>query len=245
MRARGQAWLWLMVFGGVVAGLAVASTASAAPTPDPKPTPKPGPPPPPPEPPPPEPDPQPEVEPDVEPEPEPEFEDSDLSDRDTYVTWPLPTYPPELCRPWRTGDRAFGADRSDSKAGPHRHAGVDLGPSGDAFGAPVVAPCSGVVDIVDGGFLGPAARRIDIVSPKYGRIVLGAVQGKAAVEQYQWVESGDLVGWLGRYPGGSTELHLEQHEGPRVKWPIDQPQPEGLIDPRTGILAKFPSTGSA
>ncbi len=240
MRARGQAWLWLVPLGVAVLAVGLASTASADPMPAPTPEPKPVPPAPKPQPKPPTP-----PAPTPPPAPEPDYADADPSDPDTFVTWPLPTYPPEMCRPWRTGDRAFGADRSDSKAGPHIHAGVDLGPSEDFFGAPVVSPSSGVVDLVDGGFLGPGARRIDIVSPVYGRIVLGAVQGKAAVEKGQWVESGDLVGWIGRYPGGSTELHLEQHRDDRVKWLLGEPQPDGLIDPRTGILAKFPSTGAA
>jgi murein DD-endopeptidase MepM/ murein hydrolase activator NlpD len=208
-------------------------------------------PPPVPEPPPPdfEPDLEPEPKPDIVPEPTPDIEplapdypDDDPSDPDAYVTWPLPGHPSDTVREWRTGDRTFGADRSNSKAGPHLHAGVDLGPSGDFYGAPVVAPAAGWIDDIDIGFLGPDARRIDIISPVYGRIVLGAVQGVAAVEKGEWVESGQLVGWIGRYPGGSTELHLEQHVDERVKWPLDEPQqPAGLIDPRLGLLAKFPS----
>ena len=99
-----------------------------------------------------------------------------------------------------------------------------------------------IVELVDGGWASGDTRRIEIVSPVWGRIVLGAVQGEANVEVGDWVEAGQLVAWVARYGGGSTMLHLEQHDGDREKWPIGAAQPATIIDPRDesrGVLARF------
>lgn len=158
--------------------------------------------------------------------------------------WPLPDWPPGIVQRWQSGARSFGAVREEREGvDAHIHAGVDLGPPreegkplGRAFGSRVLAPVSGRVEVVDGGWEGSEARRIEIVSPIYGRIVLGGVQARAAVREGQWVKAGQLVGWLGRYPGGSSMLHLEQHRGKRTRWLPGQPQPAGIIDPRTSVL---------
>lgn len=171
--------------------------------------------------------------------------DSTIVPGDGAVVWPLPDWPPSTVQEWRRGARTFGADRSSSSSGAHVHAGVDLGPPakagepGRTFGARVLAPVAGVVELVGGGWDGAEAKRIEIVSPVYGRIVLGAVQKQAAVAVGQRVAAGELVGWVGRYPGGSTMLHLEQHEGARVRWKVGEPQPAGLIDPRKGVLKAY------
>jgi murein DD-endopeptidase MepM/ murein hydrolase activator NlpD len=171
-------------------------------------------------------------------------EDADGSLDEGIVVWPLPDWPPDTVQEWRTGARTFGAPRSSSSSGSHVHAGVDLGPPkvgepGRAYGARVLSPVAGRVELVGGGWDGAEAKRIEIVSPVYGRIVLGAVQKKAEVAEGELVRAGQLVGWVGRYPGGSTMLHLEQHAGPRVRWATGAPQPDGLIDPRKGVLKAY------
>lgn len=164
---------------------------------------------------------------------------------DSSVVWPLPDWPPDTVQEWRRGDRSFGADRSDSKTGAHVHAGVDLGPPrkgppGRAYGARVLSPVAGRVELVGGDFSGVEAKRIEIVSPVYGRIVLGAVQKNAAVAVGDHVTAGQLVGWLGRYASGATMLHLEQFDdGPRVRWLIGKLKPSTMIDPRTSVLKAF------
>jgi murein DD-endopeptidase MepM/ murein hydrolase activator NlpD len=169
---------------------------------------------------------------------------SSSGDDNTTVVWPLPDWPLDTVQEWRKGDRTFGADRSDSKTGAHVHAGVDLGPPrvgkpGRAYGARVLSPVAGRVDIVGGGFSGAEAKRIEIVSPTFGRVVLGAVQKKAAVAVGDHVAAGQLVGWLGRYSSGATMLHLEQHDGERERWLIGKPKPPTIIDPRTSLLKGF------
>jgi murein DD-endopeptidase MepM/ murein hydrolase activator NlpD len=156
------------------------------------------------------------------------------------VTWPLPDWPPEVVQRWTSGARTFGAARSS-----HVHAGVDLGPPrlagypmGRAYGSRVVAPLDGVVDLTDGGWDGPAARRIEMTTAA-GRLVFGAVQGAAAVAPGQQVKRGQILGWLGSYPAGSTMLHFEQHSAARVKWPVGKPQPKTLLDPRKGVLSPY------
>jgi murein DD-endopeptidase MepM/ murein hydrolase activator NlpD len=163
--------------------------------------------------------------------------------------WPLPEWPPSVVQEWRTGERAIGAKRED-----HVHAGVDLGPpregaKGRAYGSPVLSPVSGRVVKIDGGWRGEDAKQIQIESPVYGLIVLGAVQPKAAVVEGQMVAAGQLVGWLGQYPSGATMLHLEQHgimvspsqiePTKRVRWEIGAPQPPTLIDPKLSVLRAF------
>lgn len=160
--------------------------------------------------------------------------------RQHRIVWPLPDWPLGVVKEWRTGARTFGAARED-----HVHAGVDLGPpkavgiTGRAYGSPVLAPVSGQVTVVGGGWRGPEAKRIEIVSPVYGTIVLGAVQKDAPVRVGQHVDAGDLVGWLGRYPAGSTMLHLEQHAGERTRWMLGTQKPPTIIDPRTSVLRPF------
>lgn len=162
------------------------------------------------------------------------------------VVWPLPEWPLDAVQEWRTGARTFGATRkTKGNIKAHVHAGVDLGPpslagvESRAWGSEVRSPVSGRVEIVGGGWDGPQAKRIEIVSPIYGRIVLGAVKPEAAVAVGDLVVAGQLVGWVGRYPGGSTMLHLEQHDGKRTKWATGTPQPKTIHDPRTGVLARF------
>lgn len=162
------------------------------------------------------------------------------------IAWPLPDWPPGTVQEWRSGARTFGAARpKKGNIDEHVHAGVDLGPpkldgvTSRAYGARVLAPVAGVVEVVDGGWDGPEARRIEIVSPEHGRIVLGAVQPDAAVAKGDEVTAGQLVGWVGRYPGGSTMLHIEQHDGIRRRWKVGSPQPKSILDPRDGVLAPY------
>lgn len=154
--------------------------------------------------------------------------------RAASVAWPLPEWGPSKVRPW-SGDRGLGADRDD-----HYHAGVDIGPWGDgAYGTPVAAVLPGVVEVVGGGFRGEDAKRIEIVSPGGTRIVYGAVQERAAVSVGDVVAAGQIIGWLGRYPGGSVMLHLEEHRGPRERWLLGEPRPATLVDPALSSLRSF------
>jgi murein DD-endopeptidase MepM/ murein hydrolase activator NlpD len=234
----------------VLAASASASTPPApVPAPEPEPEPEPEPPPAPepePEPPPaPEPEPEPEPPPAPEPPPPPWDWDDELDE----PVWPLPEWPPETVQRWASGARTFGAYRAKSDySEAHNHAGVDLGPPREegepsrAYGAQVLSPVAGVVDVVDGGWATGDTRRIDVVSPVWGRIVLGGVQGQAEVVKGQQVEAGQLVGYVAKYGGGGTMLHIEQHDGDREKWPIGVPMPSTIIDPRDperGVLARW------
>jgi murein DD-endopeptidase MepM/ murein hydrolase activator NlpD len=155
------------------------------------------------------------------------------------AVWPLPDWPPGSIQEWRYGARSFGASRDD-----HVHGGIDLGPAkiygqeSRAYGARVLTPYDGYVDAVDVGWDGPEAKRIDVITP-HGRLVFGAVQPEAAVKPGDRVLAGQLIGWIGKYPGGSTMLHLEQHEGERVRWDLGDPRPAGIIDPRDGVLRQW------
>lgn len=166
---------------------------------------------------------------------------------DYVVRWPLPEWPPDTVQEWRWGERSFGASREG-----HIHAGIDLGPprvgeKGRAFGSPVLSPVTGRVSKVGGGWSGTEADQIQIDSPVYGLVVLGAMHPTAAVVKGQQVKAGELVGWLGRYPSGATMLHLEQHgrlvgtrilAAPRVRWE-GKTKPSTLIDPRQSLLRGF------
>lgn len=154
--------------------------------------------------------------------------------------WPLPEWPPGTVQEWRSGPRSLGAERSD-----HVHAGVDIGPPklagqpSRAYGSPVVSITSGTVVEVGLGWAGDEAKRIDVMTDDGRLIVYGAVQPQAAVAVGQRVGPGQLLGWVGKYPGGSTMLHLEEHVGQRQPWDLGGQQPSTLLDPRQGVLSRW------
>lgn len=146
--------------------------------------------------------------------------------------WPLPTAP----RKW--WPKSFGGRRPWKSPDPsHHHKGVDIhAPEG----APVVAPTDGTV-LSDSGWSGPNTRGVMFQSDGGPVLVFGAVAPGSYRDDFPYrVKRGEKIAEIGRYPGGSTMLHLELYKvgtRKRVVWPWGTPQPETLVNPHPYLLA--------
>jgi murein DD-endopeptidase MepM/ murein hydrolase activator NlpD len=123
----------------------------------------------------------------------------------------------------------FGEPRPARSSSPTRHhAGIDLAAP---YGAPVLAIGPGVIGALQ-GWDGPRAKA-SLLWLDDGRTVLyGAVLDRLPVGTR--VAAGDVVATIGRYPRGSTMLHLELYDGHRranTQWPWGEEKPSFLSNP--------------
>lgn len=176
----------------------------------------------------PEPEPDPEPQPD-EPEPQPEPPPDPIPGFSPL--WPLPSSP----RKWRPS--SFSSGRPWASANPtSHHSGIDIRAK---EGDPVRVPREGVV-IGKTGWRGPNTRGVLFQSFGGPMLVFGAVAPGSFPPAGTILERGELIGRIGRYPGGDTMLHFEVWKvgtTKRQKWLWNQPQPAALVNPHQYLLA--------
>lgn len=179
-----------------------------------------------------EPRPRPGPRPDPEPEPDPE---------PAPDPGPAPPPPPEpvpgaeplwilpgntkAVRPWSFKQRR---PFSGGPAKKH-HRGIDV--DADLLDA-VVMPEDGKI-VKRQGWVGPLTRGIRVQLFSGPLIVFGGLHPDHSPPVDTVLKRGDLVGRIGKYPGGSTMLHFEQwHAGAeRTPWLWGEPRPAELVDP--------------
>ena len=136
--------------------------------------------------------------------------------------WPLTSAP----KKW-TGGGSFGASRD---GGSRRHQGIDLYAP---FEAPVVALEDGVVTAVQ-GWSGSGTKGLWVDHPEAGFTALyGAVKPGSYPAVGTKVKRGEQIATIGKYPKGSTMLHIEAWAlgtvKPRPTWKSGDP-PASNID---------------
>lgn len=144
-------------------------------------------------------------------------------------TWPVAGRSPSM--PTALG--SFGAVRS---GGARRHAGLDLHAD---EGATLVATEAGTI-VATQGWDGPQAKAVLLQTDRGPVVLYGAVVPGSWPRVGTHVEEGQRVASVGRYPGGSSMLHIELYrEGTRrnSQWPVGSPRPSGLIDPTSYFSA--------
>ena len=217
-----------MDWGTVLVFIGILLTADAADTPEPDPEPEPGPDP--------EPDPKPDPQPDPEPEPEPHGDDDYVPIPGAEPLWILPGNT-KAVRPW-----SFGQKRPFSSSDPKtHHAGIDF--DADELD-PVVMPEAGVV-VRNGGWAGSNAKATTVQLFGGPVLIFGAVHPGHLPAPGRVLQRGELVGRIGKYPGGSTMLHIEQwtvgafKDNPRPSgpWKWGSPRPAQLVDPTAYLQA--------
>jgi murein DD-endopeptidase MepM/ murein hydrolase activator NlpD len=145
--------------------------------------------------------------------------------------WPLPG----SARRWRS--TSFGSQRPWLSPNPTRHhSGIDIRAK---QGDPVLSPDSGTV-INTSGWRGPDTATVFLQMDGGPMLVFGAVAPGSYPVKGARVSRGQKIAEVGRYPGGSTMLHLELHKvgtTKRIPWMWGKPQPGSLVDPTNYLLA--------
>ena len=160
--------------------------------------------------------------------------------------WPLGKPPIS----WGSG-AAFGAKRpaSKKKAQTRKHTGVDI----DADrGVPVLAMESGVVVAVDVGWEAPTVA-IVLAIDSGKTLLLGGLRRGMLVSAGDRFVQGQPLAVIEAYPLGDTMLHVQLYEGihtlawvrQRMSWPVNSPQPDGLLDPTEYLQAAAWNTPNA
>ena len=168
-----------------------------------------------------------------------EVPDEGKSDSHPYVPapgvsplWPLPGVP----RKWWS--KSFGGPRPWKAENPvSHHKGIDIhAPRGSA----VVAPTDGTM-LRSTGWSGNDTRGLIFQSDGGPVLVFGAVAPDSYLRDFPYrVKRGQKVAQIGRYPGGSSMLHLELYRvgsRRRVNWPWGTEQPPSLVNPHKYLLA--------
>lgn len=130
------------------------------------------------------------------------------------------------------GARGFGANRPNNR----RHAGVDLYASrGDLL----VATEPGRV-VAHQGWAGPEAVALLFQTDSGPVVLYGAVAPGSRRQVGERLDVGDPIARVGRYPRGSSMLHLELYERGttrNARWYRGDPQPGNLLNPRAYLEA--------
>ena len=175
-----------------------------------------------------------------EPDDDDDDDDDDATDDDADADgWPPPPIPPPGLEPiWplpgisRAGKPTWKGGFGKPRGGTKLHAGIDLG-------APhltsIVAPEDGRI-IRTQGWDGPGAKAImfETFRADGPNILFGAVEPDSWPPVMLPIIRGMEVAKVGKYPGGSTMLHLETYvRGTKTnkKWFSDKPRPPQLRDP--------------
>ncbi|MBK8230662.1 MAG: hypothetical protein IPK72_08795 [Candidatus Eisenbacteria bacterium] len=97
------------------------------------------------------------------------------------------------------------------------------------------------------GWDGPEAKALWLETTTGLSILYGAVAPGTWKSLPRAVKRGEPIAKIGRYPGGSTMLHLETWaspvSSPRPAWPWGAPKPPNALDPAV-YLARVNSNGS-
>lgn len=149
----------------------------------------------------------------------------------TSPLWPLPS----STRAWRAS--SFSSRRPWSGGPPQsHHKGIDIKAK---RGDPVVVPETGKV-IGKTGWVGDETAGVLFQTFGGPTLVFGAVEPGSFPDTGKVLERGEQIARIGRYPGGSSMLHLELYKvgtTKRVKWPWETPQPPTLVNPNSYLLA--------
>ncbi len=145
---------------------------------------------------------------------------------DPSPVWPLATAPKAP-----TAFGSFGQPRPSMKDKKRTHLGVDLDSD---YMAPVYAMESGTLTVSQ-GWDGPETRGLWLETPSGLAILYGAVAPGTFPKLPYEVSKGQKIANIGRYPKGSTMLHLETWIRPvgipRPEWPWGAPRPANAMDP--------------
>lgn len=185
-------------------------------------------------------DPKPEPDPGPDPKPDPKPEPDPMDDYDpqpgSEPLWVLPG------NDYQVRPGSFGQKRPFASSNPTtHHTGSDI----DAdFGAPVLMPSRGTV-VRNGGWAGSNAKATTVQLDAGPVIVFGAVHPDHMPAPGRRLERGELVGRIGRYPGGSTMLHFElwkvgsfkEKARPSGPWKWGADRPENLVNPTAYLQA--------
>jgi murein DD-endopeptidase MepM/ murein hydrolase activator NlpD len=156
--------------------------------------------------------------------------------------WPLHARRPKMPTP----GGSFGAERGIHDGRQKWHAGIDLyAPEG----APVVAMEPGTVIRTWNGWAGGDTARILVASDADGKVINYAAVGRDSWNEFHiragsHVERGQFLARVGRYPKGSTMLHLEVYAPGTTdnhKW-FEGARPPELLDPSELISAAASDT---
>ena len=135
----------------------------------------------------------------------------------------------------------FGAPRGAGTVCPNgrKHCGIDMRAQYDDI---CVAVGNGKI-VGAQGWSGPNAKAIVIALDDGPVVVYGAIKpgsmAEFGVQVGSVVKAGQPVCRIGRYPGGSTMLHLETYKAGtsrNAKWCAGQNPPSNLLDPSAFLL---------